>query len=205
MLVLAGCAKRPEPLAGPMPVPQAVVAAPLPGSLFSEAALLALAGDGRAANIGDIVTVRLDERTSASKSARASNERSGSLGLTLPSAGALAEIPDGIVDGSATQQFEGGGEAEQRNALTGEITAIVTQRLGNGLLRIEGTKQVSLTRGRETMTLSGFIRARDIGFDNRISSQRVADARIHYGGSGQIANATREGWLSRFFSLASPF
>jgi flagellar L-ring protein precursor FlgH len=62
-----------------------------------------------------------------------------------------------------------------------------------------------LNRGDEFIRLSGLVRGSDIGPDNRIASTRVADARITYSGKGELARASRQGWLQRFFSVVSPF
>jgi flagellar L-ring protein precursor FlgH len=70
---------------------------------------------------------------------------------------------------------------------------------------IRGEKALTLNRGDEHVQLSGIVRAADIGPDNRISSTRIADARISYTGKGEIARASRQGWLQRFFSMVSPF
>ena len=67
------------------------------------------------------------------------------------------------------------------------------------------TKQITLNRGDENILLSGLIRAADIAGDNSIDSTRVANARITYSGKGEIARASRQGWLNRFFSILSPF
>ena len=75
----------------------------------------------------------------------------------------------------------------------------------NGTMLVQGEKILTLGRGREYVQLSGLVRAADISADNRVASTRVADARIRYIGKGEIANASRQGWLQRFFSLISPF
>jgi flagellar L-ring protein precursor FlgH len=74
--------------------------------------------------------------------------------------------------------------------------------LPNGLLRIAGDKTLTLNQGEEFIRLRGFVRAADIDADNRVSSQRIADARIAYSGQGSLADANSPGWVTRFF--ASP-
>ena len=70
---------------------------------------------------------------------------------------------------------------------------------------VSGEKQLTLNRGDERVQFSGLIRVSDIAPDNRVLSTRVADARILYVGRGEIARASRQGWLQRFFSMVSPF
>jgi flagellar L-ring protein precursor FlgH len=64
---------------------------------------------------------------------------------------------------------------------------------------------VTLNRGDEFVQIKGIVRIADISADNRVPSTRVADARIAYTGKGDVARASRQGWLSRFFSVISPF
>ena len=75
----------------------------------------------------------------------------------------------------------------------------------NGTMLVRGEKLLTLNRGDERVQISGIVRAMDISPDNRILSTRVADANIRYVGKGEIARASKQGWLQRFFSIISPF
>ena len=77
--------------------------------------------------------------------------------------------------------------------------------LPNGTMLVQGQKRVTLNRGDEFIQIQGIIRPTDIDANNRIASTRVADARIAYTGKGDVARAARQGWLSRFFQVISPF
>ena len=77
--------------------------------------------------------------------------------------------------------------------------------LPNGTLLVSGQKQVTLNRGDEFVQIRGIVRPIDIDATNRVPSTRVADARIAYTGKGDVARASRQGWLSRFFQTISPF
>ena len=70
---------------------------------------------------------------------------------------------------------------------------------------VRGEKLLTLNRGDERVQFSGIVRSADISADNRVASTRVADARILYTGKGEIARASKQGWLQRFFSIISPF
>ena len=70
---------------------------------------------------------------------------------------------------------------------------------------VEGQKRVTLNRGDEFVRIRGLVRIADVGLDNRVASTRVADAEISYTGKGDVARASRQGWLSRFFQVVSPF
>ncbi|WP_076072361.1 flagellar basal body L-ring protein FlgH [Sphingomonas montana] len=165
----------------------------------------ALTSGARAARIGDTLSIVLVERTQAVKSNSASTDRNGNIGLTPPAVGPLSffRAAEASVGGGST--FAGTGSATQANALTGEVTVTVERVLPNGNLMVRGEKQVTLNRGDEYIRISGIVRPADILPDNRVASTSVADARITYSGSGEIARASRAGWLNRFFTMLSPF
>jgi flagellar L-ring protein precursor FlgH len=177
------------------------------GSIFQAAAGYApLTSGSLASRVGDILTITLVERTQATKSNSANTDRSGNIGLTPPTTGILSKLfSPSDVAASGAQGFKGKGDAAQSNALSGEITVTVAKVFGNGSMLVRGQKQLTLNRGDEYIQLSGIVRAADIGPDNRVPSTRVADAQISYSGKGEIARASRQGWLQRFFSMVSPF
>ncbi len=177
------------------------------GSIFQSAGGYApLTSGSQASRVGDILTIALVERTQATKSNSAKMGRDGTIGLTPPTTGPLSGIlSPSDVGASGTQNFKGSGDAAQSNALSGEITVTIEKVLPNGAMMVRGEKQLTLNRGDEFVQISGIVRAADIGPDNRVSSTRVANARITYSGKGEIARASSQGWLQRFFSRISPF
>jgi len=177
------------------------------GSIFqTSVGYTPLTSGARATTVGDIITIVLVERTQASKSNSADTSRSGSFGLTPPSTGVLSKLfsPSDVAMGG-NNGFTGKGAATQSNALSGEITVTIAQVYPNGTMLVKGEKALTLNRGDEFIQISGLVRQADISPDNRIASTRVADAKIIYKGKGEIANASRQGWLQRFFSAISPF
>ena len=100
---------------------------------------------------------------------------------------------------SGSRNFNGSGAADQSNSLSGEITVTVAQVFPNGTMLVQGQKRVTLNRGDEFIQIKGLVRMADVGIDNRVESTRVADAQIAYTGKGDVARASRQGWLSRFF------
>lgn len=159
----------------------------------------------RAAMVGDVLTIVLTERTQAVKSVSATTDRSGSIGLTPPTTGPLSLFNPSDVAASGNNKFDGKGAAAQSNQLDGEITVTIARIYPNGTMLVRGEKMLTLNRGDENIRISGIVREADIGPDNRVLSTRVADARITYTGKGEIARASRQGWLQRFFSMLSPF
>jgi flagellar L-ring protein precursor FlgH len=191
----------PEP---PLPPTQLALAQAHTGSLFHPSRYAGLASDRRASRVGDLVTILLIERTQASKSASAGSTRDSDTNITLPDAPPFNIVPEGLLSGGTTQNFTGSGQAAQNNQLFGEVTVTVAEVLPNGVLRVAGEKRLTLNRGEEQIQLTGLVRIEDLGPDNSIASTRVADARIRYAGTGQVADQSRQGWLSRFFSKVSP-
>jgi flagellar basal body L-ring protein FlgH len=97
------------------------------------------------------------------------------------------------------------GQSGQSNALFGEISVTVMEIYPNGTMLVHGEKNVRINRGNEQVRVTGLVRAADISPDNRVPSTRVANADVQYVGRGEIARASRQGWLQRFFSIISPF
>ena len=172
---------------------------------ISQGGYTPLTSGGRAGQVGDIITIQLVERTAATKSNAANTQRDGSIGLTPPSTGPFSLFDPSDVGASGTQQFKGKGDASQSNALSGEVSVTVAAVYPNGTMLVKGEKLLTLNRGDERVQISGIVRAIDIGPDNRILSTRVANAHIRYVGKGEIARASKQGWLQRFFSIISPF
>lgn len=158
----------------------------------------------RARKVGDPLSIVLVERTTASKSASSKLDSSGGFGITPPTAGPLSFDP-GMAKLGGNRNFAGQGATDQANALTGEISVTVAEVYPNGTMLVQGQKRVTLNRGDEFIQIKGIVRVADISPDNRVASTRVADARIAYTGKGDVARASRQGWLSRFFQAISPF
>ena len=179
---------------------------PANGAIFQASMGYApLTSGARPARVGDLITIVLVEKTQAQKTNSASTARNGSLGFSMPTTGPLSFISSSDTQMGSTDGFKGAGAAEQSNQLTGALTVTISKVYPNGTFEIRGEKQLTLSRGEETIQISGLIRAADIQADNSILSTRVANAVITYTGKGEIARANKQGWLGRFFSRISPF
>ena len=190
-------AVQPEPTPPPPPAN---------GSIFQiEAGYAALYEGSRARRVGDPLTIVLVERTAASKSATSSLDSGGALSITPPSTGLLSLFKPTDASASTTRNFKGSGATDQANSLTGEVSVTVAKVFPNGTMLVQGQKRVTLNRGDEFVQIRGLVRTADIDADNRVLSTRVADAQIAYTGKGDVARASRQGWLGRFFSVISPF
>ncbi|MXP27619.1 flagellar biosynthesis protein FlgH [Porphyrobacter algicida] len=206
MLCACGAA-RPTGFTAALPPPPVASAAvqPANGAIFQSANGYAPLHYGqRARSVGDPVTVVLAERTTTAKSASGKTSRDGSLSLTPPSVGPFSFNPN-ILNSGASGSFNGKGDAAQASSLSGAITVTIAEVLPGGIARIRGEKIMDLSQGQEWIQLTGIIRLADISSDNQILSTRIADAQIAYSGKGSVQRSAREGWLSKFFSMVSPF
>ena len=144
------------------------------------------------------------ESTTATTSATTGIDKSSKAAM---SAGAILGGPLTLngrdllsTDMSGDRSFSGKGNSAQSNKLQGSLTVTVVQRLPNGNLVVQGEKNMRLNQGDELVQIQGVVRPLDIATDNSVSSSRVADARIVYGGRGPIAKSNAMGWLGRFFN-----
>ncbi len=161
--------------------------------------------------MGDIVTIRLEEQTRASKSAGTKIAKESAVTVQEPTIfgswiKGLAENAglSSSLDGES--EFSGKAESSQSNSLSGTVSAMVAEVLPNGLLLIQGEKWLNLNRGEEYLRVSGLVRPEDIDSENSVSSLKLADARIAYSGTGDFADSNKAGWLTRFFlSPIMPF
>lgn len=200
--------------AAPVAMPaQAVPAGDGGGSIFAAAGGsagnrgLRLYQDGKARQVGDLLTIVLVENTRARTNARTSVSKDSSVDMSAPTLFGREITYNGRpllqagIEGS--RDFAGNGDSAQSNQLAGNITVSVIEDLGNGNLRVAGEKQMRLNQGDELVQIQGLVRVADIGPDNRISSDRVGEAQILYGGRGTLARSNAMGWLGRFFNSAA--
>ncbi|OLF81752.1 MULTISPECIES: flagellar basal body L-ring protein FlgH [Marinobacter] len=206
LVVLQGCTAMSRPRAVPDDPHYAPVRAeammqrdPESGAIYQSSRNYSLYGDTVALNVGDILTVTLEESTRASKNAESSITKDNEVSMLDPQILGKGNI--GLATNfNLERDFEGQAEADQSNSLAGNITVTVTEVLPNGVLHIRGEKWLSLTNGDEYIRLTGLVRPEDISPDNTVASNRIADARIAYGGTGDFDQANQMGWLARFFN-----
>jgi flagellar L-ring protein precursor FlgH len=208
---VTGCVMMPPHRDEPTYRPAYPVMAPPPaaehGALYQSGYGVSLFDDRRAMRVGDIVTIKLQERTQSSKSADTKISKDSSSSMIEPTV--LGKVINGsgvgglLTDTSADHQFDGAAASDQSNSLTGTISAVVTEVYPNGLLLVQGEKWLHLNRGEEYVRVSGLVRREDVDGTNSVSSLRLADARLAYSGTGELANSNSPGWLTRFF--LSPF
>jgi len=235
--MLVGCAtadKEPLVKGTTTTRPAAVNAQPSnAGSLFPATAAAAsqfrpLFEDPRARNVGDTITITLNERTSANRSSNAAAEKTATAEVTadlsslsnvagvvrgLPGAGiarslanratAAGNAANGL-SADSTLEFEGKGSSSAQNAFTGTITATVLEVLPNGNLVVAGEKQVAVSSEEEVIRVSGVVNPADL-VRNAVTSSKMADLRLEYRGRGFGDDANSPGWLTSVLLKLSPF
>lgn len=214
-LLVAGCAMiPPEPIVtGPTtaapPPPPTPMAQPT-GSIYQPTTYgnYPLFEDRRPRNVGDIVTIVLNEKTNASKNVATNTNRSGSASLGIAAAPSFMDSWANAnlnTDAKGGNVSQGKGDSTANNAFTGTITTTVVGVMSNGNLQVAGEKQIAINRGSEFVRFSGVVDPRSITGTNTVSSTQVADARIEYRSKGVMDEVQTMGWLQRFFLIASPF
>ncbi|MDO5648308.1 flagellar basal body L-ring protein FlgH [Paracoccus sp. (in: a-proteobacteria)] len=157
-----------------------------------------LLSDRRAAVRGDILTVviQIDDRAemqnTSGRSRQANDTASMSQMMGIPQR-LSDKLPDGasfdtLAEASSGSTYRGTGNTSRRERLTLRVAATVIDRLPNGTLHIQGTQEVRVNFELRELTVSGFVRPSDIGRNNEIAYDRIAGARISYGGRGQITD-----------------
>jgi flagellar L-ring protein precursor FlgH len=167
---------------------------------------LALFEDRRARAVGDILTIQINEKINASKTASSAADRKGSLTFNVPDAKIAGKgIRGGSLTAESNNTFEGKGDSAANNLFTGTIAVTVIEVLPNGNLVVSGEKQIGINQGSEFVRLSGVVNPTSIQSNNIVSSTHVADARLEYRGTGYVDETQTMGWLQRVFLTVMPF
>jgi flagellar L-ring protein precursor FlgH len=205
---IAGCSTVPDSIiqqpATPVQ-PRAAVPAPANGAIFQAASYRPMFEDRRARIVGDMLTIAINERTSAAKTAANTTSKTGSVDFSAPTvfgvpAATTAKL--GLAAESANK-FEDKGSASSSNTFSGTIAVTVVDVLPNGNLVVAGEKQVSLDKGVEYVRFSGVVNPDNIN-GNVVSSTLVSDARVEYRTNSRIDKAELMSQLTRFFLSIMP-
>jgi flagellar L-ring protein precursor FlgH len=208
--LLSGCGLLPSKPPKPEPVVARVLPPPTPrteGAIYQAGQQMELFADLKARRVGDILTIKLNESTAASKNAVTKTSKTTAVANTGPTIFGktitAAGVPILNTSMNGSNSFDGEGASTQSNSLAGSLTVTVTDVQANGNLVVQGDKTLKLNQGEEYVHIAGVIRPADIATDNTVTSDRVADAHISYSGKGVVDSSNRVGWLARFFN--SPF
>lgn len=177
------------------------------GAIFQAGAARPLFEDRRARYVGDTITVRITESTTASKKSNNKLDRSSNNTAAVTALGGLtaASLPALNFATTSESAFEGKGDASNNNAFNGSITVTVIDVMPNGNLLVSGEKQLAIGHEQEYVRLSGVVNPNFVDASNSVDSSKVADARMEYKSSGQVSDSLVMGWLGRFFLSVMPF
>ncbi|VAW97458.1 Flagellar L-ring protein FlgH [hydrothermal vent metagenome] len=187
------------------PTPPVVIKLPKEdnGAIFRPEMNVGLFDDNNARNIGDLLTIVLNENTNASSSANTSATKDQKVDLPSPKLAGDTVTKDGkeILNNEveAGREFNGQGTSAQNSSFSGTISVTVAKVLPNRNLIIRGEKLVRLNQTEEFIRFSGIVRPQDIKPNNTVESNRVANVHVMYAGNGAISAANSMGALGRFF------
>lgn len=203
-LSLAACATQ-DPLQDYDPAwPEEAATPPSGGAIYQAGREVALFENPTARRVGDVITIRLEEKTDATKSSSTTTSKKSDADIAGPIVAGRPVTVHGteVLRGSLASEtsFDGAGDSKQSNSLEGDITVAVVKRLSNGNLYVRGQKWIGINQGQEFIRVQGVVRPIDIQPDNSVPSFKVANAMISYGGKGALANANKQGLLARFFN-----
>ena len=159
--------------------------------------------DITARQVGDLLTVLLDEQTDASKQASTGITKDNSTNISAPTIlGKDITLGGNPLSTSleSANDFSGKADSTQSNKLRGSITVTVSRVLANGNMLVQGEKWIAINQGDEYVRLTGIVRPVDITPGNTVLSTQVGNAQITYRGKGAPAEANAMGWLARFFN-----
>jgi flagellar L-ring protein precursor FlgH len=169
--------------------------------------------DKRAVNVGDIVTIMVQENSSANKNNSTTSERQSSLSAAItsflysPAASGLltkgGQLPALAYNSDA--KHAGNGAIADSESIVAEIAVRVIDVLPNGNLVLEGKRDTSFSGERQTIILRGVVRSEDVAKDNTVLSFNVADATIQFVGKGTVSDTQNKGWFTRLWDKINPF
>lgn len=174
-----------------------------------------LFGDRRAARRGDILTVVIEIDDSASISNSTGRSRSGKQSSGMPELLGIPQRLDGVLpngasmakayQSSSSSTFKGNGSVSRKEKLTLRVAATVVEELPNGVLRVEGQQEVRVNFEMRELIVTGYVRPSDISRDNEITYDKIAGARIAYGGRGQITDMQQPTYGQQVADIVMPF
>lgn len=201
-----------QPVSLPMPTPKKEY--PQKNSLWS-ANRTTFFKDQRASDVGDIITVMIQISDKAEIDNATERSRSSSEGASLDSllgyeealGSVLPEAVDNtsLVEGGADSSHNGSGSVDREEKIKVQLAAFVTQILPNNNMVIHGRQEVLVNFEKRILEIDGVIRPEDISVQNTISYEKIAEARITYGGEGQITDVQQPRYGQQLYDIVFPF
>jgi flagellar L-ring protein precursor FlgH len=231
-LMLGGCAGLSEAVAPPqltaiqnpatfassqrisMPLPTPIVETAAPNSLWRTGAR-SFFNDQRASKIGDILTVNIEIADSAQLKNTSARSRTSSTDTSLNAALGLEDLITKALPGApslspgvdfgSTSASNGTGSVNRQETVNLTVAAVITDILPNGNMVIGGSQEVKINNELRELLVSGVIRPEDVASDNTIAHTKIAEARISYGGRGDISAVQRDKYGKLIYDQITPF
>jgi flagellar L-ring protein precursor FlgH len=201
-----------QPVSMPMPAPEVVTTQK--NSLWASNRQTFFK-DQRANDVGDIITVNIEiddeaKLDNTTERTRTSSEKAGLpnfLGLEADLDQVFNNVvdPSNLVGADADSDFEGEGTIDRKEEIEVKLAALITQILPNGNMVIHGRQEVAVNFEKRILSVDGVIRPQDIGVDNSIPYEQIAEARISYGGEGQITDVQQPRYGQQLYDVIFPF
>ena len=200
-----------RPMTMPMPTPQ--TAAPQIGSLWRTGSR-AFFKDQRAAQVGDLLTVLVNATDTADVKNATTASRTGAETMGVPNLlgleSALPHLLPGatassLLSATSTNSNNGTGEIKRADTVTLRLAGVVTQVLPNGNLVIAARQEMLVNSELRQLLVTGVVRPQDIASDNTVTHDRMAEARIAYGGRGQLTDLQTARWGQQLVDILAPF
>ena len=177
-----------------------LVAAAQADSLYHEDRYVGLYSDPRAMRTGETLTVLIYEQASAATRADRATNESASLSGSVRTDG---DLDSGQVD--IANDSKGGGTLTRSGQLIASVSVTVDEVLPNGELRVSGEQLIEFNEENQHIKIAGRVRPEDISAENTVSYDKIAEARISYGGRGHISDVQRPAWGQRVLDGVAPF
>jgi len=171
--------------------------------------------DQRASNVGDILTVTMDIKDKAELDNETERKRQSSEDAGLPNLlgyeASLSKVlpnavdPANLVGATADSDHKGTGSIDREEKIHMQLAAVVTQVLPNGNMVIQGRQEVRVNFENRILELAGVIRPQDVTINNSISYEKIAEARVSYGGKGQITDVQQPRYGQQVYDILFPF
>ena len=197
-----------KPVQMPMPKPEAV--SYNANSLWRNGSR-SFFKDQRAHQIGDLltVTVNITDQANFANETQRSRSNTEDSGITAFLGSNLltgkTALPGRLLTADATSSSDGKGSIQRQESLTTNIAAVVTQLLPNGNMVVEGKQEIRVNFEVRELIVAGIVRPEDIQSDNTIDSSKIAQARIAYGGHGQISDVQQQRYGQQVMDVLLPF
>jgi flagellar L-ring protein FlgH len=182
-------------------------------SLWQDSTSKPMYSDKRASRVGDLITIVVQENTTANKNNQTSTSKKATMDAAI-TAFLYSPAASGLLTKGGTMPalkynsantFDGGGTIANSEQIVAQVTVRVIDVLPNHNMLVEGTRETAFGGEKQNVVLHGIVRAEDVTANNTVFSYNVADAKIQIVTKGAITDSQRKGWFTKIWDKLSPF